>query len=509
MKISTAFMYCFFGFCSFFLNAQSSDKQLKPNNYKEQIVHSYYLFQKYENERLLDSVLRFIKLNEFVIKEDSINSKIYYLKGVSNLYLKRYEKADAYFLKSFDLAKKTNDILLKGTIYNSRGVCVSMGKKNYIKAEEFYKKAINNYVKINELPQQIDSYYNLTLNERKRKNWGKSSEYAITCLKLIDEDKERVAGISRLYYFIADNSFELNKNEEAIQNLQKAEKYAAPDDSYVNGFINETYAKIYESKKEYTLALERYKKVNKNLRQTNEKNEGKLSKSFIEELDLESKLKSEKEAIINTQNKQLLVSVLIIVTFLLLTLVLYWLIKKNKKKNNRIKQLNSDLQSLILNLKNKNQDLVDKKQEIENLLKLNEQATFSRVLKINTYNDAIRKITDDIEIYTENNSSASSYLITVNKKLLALISEEELWQDFKIQFEKIRPDFFNKLKEHTPSLSINDLKHCTYIISNLKSKEVAQLINVSPRSVETTRYRIKKKMGLDKEDNIYDLLSVL
>ena len=48
-----------------------------------------------------------------------------------------------------------------------------------------------------------------------------------------------------------------------------------------------------------------------------------------------------------------------------------------------------------------------------------------------------------------------------------------------------------------------------FLCSNLKSKEVAQLINVSPRSVETARYRVKKKIGLDKEENLYDFLSNL
>ncbi len=153
--------------------------------------------------------------------------------------------------------------------------------------------------------------------------------------------------------------------------------------------------------------------------------------------------------------------------------------------------------------------MIDRKIEIENLLKLNEQTLFSRVLKISTYNDTINKITDDIDTYIDKHTNSVTFLNELNSKLQRLISEDELWEDFKIQFEKIRPEFFNKLKNFAPNLSINDLKHCTYIVSNLKSKDVAQLINVSPRSVETTRYRIKKKMGLDKNDNLYEILSNL
>ena len=178
-------------------------------------------------------------------------------------------------------------------------------------------------------------------------------------------------------------------------------------------------------------------------------------------------------------------------------------------KSIEIIDLNKKLSSLIGEMKEKNILLKDKKSEIENLLKLNEQSLFSRVLKISTYNDNIRNISKDIDAYVDTNSSASKYLIGIKKKLNILISEEELWDDFKVQFEKNRPEFFGKLKNVAPELSVNDLKHCTYIVSNLKSKEVAQMINVSPRSVETTRYRIKKKIGLDKEDSLYDLLNNL
>ncbi|WP_417785000.1 helix-turn-helix transcriptional regulator [Tenacibaculum sp.] len=202
-------------------------------------------------------------------------------------------------------------------------------------------------------------------------------------------------------------------------------------------------------------------------------------------------------------------SVTIIVLLIIFSIITIFFAKKNNSKKNEILKLNTNLRNLIDTLKEKNKDLDNKKEEIENLLSLNEQTLFSKVLKISTYTDSIRKISEDIESYTNNNPEVSSYLITIGNKLNSLISEDELWEDFKIQFEKIRPDFFNRLKEIAPNLSVNDLKHCTYIISNLKSKDVAQLINVSPRSVETTRYRIKKKMGLAKDENLYDFLSNL
>ncbi len=40
----------------------------------------------------------------------------------------------------------------------------------------------------------------------------------------------------------------------------------------------------------------------------------------------------------------------------------------------------------------------------------------------------------------------------------------------------------------------------------MRTKDVANLINISPRSVETARYRIKKKLGLGKDENLFDYL---
>ena len=193
-SVSLNFFIGFLLFCVTTILAQNERKISDAKNYKEIIVKNYYLFQKTESTRLLDSTLRFIKLSKFKIKEDTINSKVYYLEGVNNLFLKRFDRAEEYFTKSFELAQKTKDYLLMGTIYNSRGVTLSMGEKDYVKAEELYQKAIEYYKQINELPQQIDSYYNLTNNARKTKKWELCIKYAQACIDLIHKINKEPRG---------------------------------------------------------------------------------------------------------------------------------------------------------------------------------------------------------------------------------------------------------------------------------------------------------------------------
>ena len=62
--------------------------------------------------------------------------------------------------------------------------------------------------------------------------------------------------------------------------------------------------------------------------------------------------------------------------------------------------------------------------------------------------------------------------------------------------------------KYYPKLSISEQKHCAYVAVNLKSKEVATILNLSPRSVETTRYRIKKKLNL-KEKSLVEFLKTI
>ncbi|CAM1341823.1 tetratricopeptide repeat protein [Tenacibaculum amylolyticum] len=482
----------------------------QENIYQDSILSTYYIYNKTDKEELIDSTLNFIKLNNVEIKEDSIKSKLLYLKGVSSLLLSRYETSKDYFNKALTLAEKTDDALLKARIYNDLGVNITIDKKDFAKAAELFEKAIIEYKKAKEIHLQIDTYYNIALNRRRIKNWSASNVYAFKYLDLVEQDKVRTRGLRRMYYYIADNYLKLEEYENAKHYLNVSENTPDSYNSlYTISLINEAYAKLYEAEKDYLSASQRYKEMVKNLKNFNAENQEHIQNFYVKELELENKLQAEKDKIISQQGHQIFWGILAITILLSLTILLFHLRGKNREKNAKIEQLNNDLQSLVADLKTKNSALSEKKVEVESLLELNEQTLFSRVLKISTYNDTIRKIHKEIEEYSESNASDATYLVTISKKLLNLIHEEDLWEDFKIQFEKTRPDFFNKLKGVAPNLSVNDLKHCTYIISNLKSKEVAQLINVSPRSVETARYRIKKKMGLEKDDNLYDYLSQL
>ena len=96
------------------------------------------------------------------------------------------------------------------------------------------------------------------------------------------------------------------------------------------------------------------------------------------------------------------------------------------------------------------------------------------------------------------------------RHLIRLIREveksDEDWDNFAMHFNNVNTDFFNKLKDSFPDLTPNELKLCAYLKMNLSSKEIAQLMNITIKAVEVGRYRLRKKLHLQPDTNLYDFL---
>ena len=97
------------------------------------------------------------------------------------------------------------------------------------------------------------------------------------------------------------------------------------------------------------------------------------------------------------------------------------------------------------------------------------------------------------------------------EKIIRLIDNElditQEWEQFTEHFDQVHANFLKKLKEHCPALSNTELKLAAYLRLNLTTKEIAHLMNISIRGVETGRYRLRKKLGItSNEINLYDFL---
>ena len=82
------------------------------------------------------------------------------------------------------------------------------------------------------------------------------------------------------------------------------------------------------------------------------------------------------------------------------------------------------------------------------------------------------------------------------------LKNDEDWEFFEQAFNHADKKFFKRIKEKHPALTPNDLRLCVYLRLNLSSKEIAPLLNISARSVEIKRYRLRKKLDLQRDINL-------
>ncbi len=83
---------------------------------------------------------------------------------------------------------------------------------------------------------------------------------------------------------------------------------------------------------------------------------------------------------------------------------------------------------------------------------------------------------------------------------------DEDWEHFAIHFDSVHGDFLKRLRERYPQSSPNDLRLCAYLRLNLSTKEIANLLNISVRGVEGSRYRLRKKLGLPSDANLVEVM---
>lgn len=131
------------------------------------------------------------------------------------------------------------------------------------------------------------------------------------------------------------------------------------------------------------------------------------------------------------------------------------------------------------------------------------QASF--IIQKNKIIQTVKDVVD--EFYAESSIKA---IIPLQHKISALlnksINSEEDWKMFLIKFEEKHTGFFKKIKKLYPELTAGDLRLCACLKLNLETKEIASLMNLSVRAVENNRYRLRKKMNLDANQNLNEFI---
>jgi DNA-binding CsgD family transcriptional regulator len=84
--------------------------------------------------------------------------------------------------------------------------------------------------------------------------------------------------------------------------------------------------------------------------------------------------------------------------------------------------------------------------------------------------------------------------------------DEKHFELFDKYFHEVHQDFLERIKEKHPALTPNDLRLSAYLRMNLSTKEIAPLMNISIRGLEISRYRLRKKLELDRDINLTEYI---
>ncbi|TLX70587.1 hypothetical protein E9993_22005 [Labilibacter sediminis] len=132
-------------------------------------------------------------------------------------------------------------------------------------------------------------------------------------------------------------------------------------------------------------------------------------------------------------------------------------------------------------------------------------------LQLTNRNEILLKVKQKLESVSKNMVHAQSkdQIDKLAKRIGAEMNIINDWKKFELNFDQVHEDFLKKLRTKYPSLTPKEVRLAAYLRMNMSSKEIALLQNVTSRSVEVSRYRLRKKMDLDRSINLVDYLSKL
>ncbi|NAY93159.1 tetratricopeptide repeat protein [Muricauda sp. JGD-17] len=327
-------------------------------------------------------------------------------------------------------------------------------------------------------------YYNLGLVNRKRGNLKLAEEYLNKYVTL--------GGSSANNDITLFNEFgtlytEKNEMSKAFENFDKAISMADSIGSLVelkDGYYGRSMAR--EQNKQFDKALEDIKKfitINDSIfNETKSKQIEELRTIYeTEQKEQQIALQQkeitvlEQKAEISTLQKILLAGLLVIFFF-----AFYGVRQKLKRKKLEKEKVDvelafkrKELTTHALHLAKKNEVLEGLKQKAEALKEKEESK--------NGYQQLIRTINFDLQ-------------------------DDNNWENFSRYFEEVHKDFNSNVKSKYPQVTSNELRLLALLKMNLSSKEIANILNISPEGIKKARYRLRKKLDITTEDSLQDLV---
>ncbi len=252
-------------------------------------------------------------------------------------------------------------------------------------------------------------------------------------------------------------------------------------------------SKTFKEKGDFENALlyaEKYQDIHELM--DKQKDEEKLANLMVQ---FETERKEKELAELKAAKKIDRLYVILLLGATVLSLIVAFLfISRNKVKRSLAE---SELQKQALLSQQLQQQLNSKKQDLTNL-----------ALDISRKNSFATKIHDRLQDLERVNDPAERKqgIQSLSRVVSNHLRLNEDAQEFQVNIETVNHDFFNQLDQQFEGLTTNDKHLCGLIRLNLSSKDIAAIKNISTKSVEMGRYRLRKKLSLSPDEDLSEFL---
>jgi len=454
------------------------------------------------------------------------------LNDIGNLYKKQtqYDSALEHFYQALELSE-TND--MDGAIASIAGNIglVYFELENEERAEKFYKRALEINERLDNRHGMSINYNNLGLLYGDQGNYEQALEYHFQALKM-RRDLEYTIRIANSLNNIGRIYMQQNSYDEAIDYLNRALKMNDDRDPDLTSIIHENLAKVYYSSEKYDSALVHAEKtltlsqdfgtqlgvkVGHELLSDIYSAIGNYKEAFLHQ----QKLRAVEDSILNEEKSRQINELQTKYETAQKEKEIALLEKENQRETLMRKAFLAGLVMigiiglLIYNRQrlkiNKNRTELEnirlKEKQLEKDLEFKNKQLTTHTLHLVQKNETMKELKNKISsIRKQDNGNINKSLQNLRNLVDYSFSLDDDWQQFRLYFEEVHTDFFNVLKEQYPDLTPNELRLSALAKLNLSIKETATILGITPDSVKTARYRLRKKLDIETEENLTEFM---
>ncbi|MCU4164109.1 tetratricopeptide repeat protein [Carboxylicivirga caseinilyticus] len=157
-------------------------------------------------------------------------------------------------------------------------------------------------------------------------------------------------------------------------------------------------------------------------------------------------------------------------------------------------------------IRKKEQERKKQQEVFDQKLNFKKKELASQTLHLLQKNSFIQELNDNLENLKNIPKEFDKDYKRIQLMLKREAASDNYWEAFKTYFKEVHNDFDKKIQSVYPGISEKELRLASFLKMNLSTKEIADLMNVLPDSVLKSKYRLKQKLNLDKEQDLYEYL---